>query len=157
MLHYANPLHWLPDDVPLFSWRGGLILAGIVACSWGAGFAVYRWVRRRRARVAAAPLRRVRNSPPPIDFYVQLEAALKRRKLARTPEQTPREFIVAACGELAELPATRGVSNLPRKIVDLFYRVRFGGRTLTDAERSDVEQSLAQLSAALDPPPQTGT
>lgn len=155
MLHYANPLHWLPDDVPLFSWRGGLILAGIVACSWGAGFAVYRWVRRRRARVAAAPLRRVRNSPPPIDFYVQLEAALKRRKLARTPEQTPREFIVAACGELAELPATRGVSNLPRKIVDLFYRVRFGGRTLTDAERYDVEQSLAQLTAALDPPPQT--
>ena len=82
---------------------------------------------------------------------MQLEAALRRRKMTRTPEQTPREFVLAACGELAELPATRGVSNLPRIIVEAFYRVRFGGRTLSDAERADVEQALAQLNAAFEP------
>lgn len=152
VLHYANPRHWLPESVPLFSWRGGLILAGLVASAWGVGFAVYRLRRRRRLKTSD-PARRVRSAPPPVDFYVQLEAALKQRNLTRTPEQTPREFIVAACGELAELPATRGVSNLPRKIVEAFYRVRFGGRTLSPAERAEVEQALSQLGAALRPTP----
>lgn len=152
-LHYANPLHWLPDDVPLFSWRGGLTLVGGIVCLWAVGFAVYHRLRRRRTGRTVEPAQRARPAPPPIDFYVQLEAALKRRNLTRTPEQTPREFVLAACGELAELPATRGVSNLPRKIVEAFYRVRFGGRTLSATERSEVEQALAQLAAALEPPP----
>lgn len=96
-------------------------------------------------------MRRARKTPPPIDFYVQLEAALKRRNLTRTPEQTPREFVAGVCGELAELPATRSVSNLPRKIVEAFYRVRFGGRVLTEVERAEVDQALAQLATALEP------
>jgi protein-glutamine gamma-glutamyltransferase len=93
----------------------------------------------------------VRTTPPPVDFYVQLEAALKRRNLVRTPEQTPREFVAGVCGELAELPATRGVSHLPRKIVEAFYRVRFGGRLLSESERTEVDQALSRLAAALEP------
>jgi protein-glutamine gamma-glutamyltransferase len=128
-------------------------MAGFLACAWGVGLTVVHRLRRRRAKRVATAAQRVRAAPPPIDFYVQLEAALKRRNMARSPEQTPREFVVAACGELAELPTTRGVSNLPRKIVEAFYRVRFGGRPLSDAERAEIDQALAQLASALEPAP----
>ena len=151
LAHAINPLHWLPENTPLFSWRGGLLIAGLTAFAWSGWFAVRYALRRRRIRKARARKQHARHAPPPVDFYVQLEAALRRRKMTRTPEQTPREFVLAACGELAELPATRGVSNLPRIIVEAFYRVRFGGRTLSDAERADVEQALAQLNAAFEP------
>jgi hypothetical protein len=146
--NWLDALVRLPFDVPLFGRRGGLLLISCIAAAWAMGLAVYL-VRRRRRRKLAAKTGGRDVGAPPIDFYVRLEAALEQRKLVRTAEQTQREFVQAACGELAESPATRGVAQLPRRIVEAFYRVRFGGRTLDAAELSDVEQALSALNAAL--------
>jgi hypothetical protein len=110
--------------------------------------------RRRRNRVRAnlaraAADRRSSAAGPVVDFYVRLEAVLARRRLSRTADQTQREFIQAACGELAELPETRSVAALPRKIVEAFYRVRFGRRALETAQQSEIEQALAKLDEVL--------
>jgi protein-glutamine gamma-glutamyltransferase len=100
----------------------------------------------------AAAGRRSAASSPTVDFYVRLEAVLARRRLARTADQTQREFIQAACGELAELPETRAVAALPRKIVEAFYRVRFGKRALEGSQQEEIEQAIARLDAVLNAP-----
>jgi hypothetical protein len=121
----------------------------LLAAAMTAAAAAWFVRRRRRRGVVAAPAATGRRIvAPPVDFYVRLEQVLSRYRLRRTPEQTQREFVQTACGELAESPATRGVASLPRPIVEAFYRVRFGGRPLDDDERREVELALSALAAA---------
>jgi transglutaminase-like putative cysteine protease len=136
-------------------WTGETLGRALRAMPWfvGGGLAGWLLVRsvrmRRRGMVAAsATAKRSCRAAPPVDFYVRLEELLARYRLRRTPEQTQREFVQTACGELAESPATRGVSALPRRVVEAFYRVRFGGRPLDDDERRQVELALSALAAA---------
>jgi len=116
---------------------------------------VFLVVRRSGAPAggSAAIEKRSAASSPTVDFYVRLEAVLGRRRLVRTADQTQSEFIQAACGELAELPETRAVAILPRKIVEAFYRVRFGKRALEGTQQAEIEQALLKLDAVLNGSP----
>ena len=105
--------------------------------------------RNRRRGSERRSLDRRRPTTEPVDFFVRLELLLAKRKLTRSGDQTQREFVQSACGALAELPATRNVAQLPRKIVELFYRVRFGAQTLAAGDRAEIESALTELDAAL--------
>jgi hypothetical protein len=50
---------------------------------------------------------------------------------------------------LSDSADTLAVAGVPRKVVDLFYRVRFGGEPINGDEVQTLEQSLAQLTVAL--------
>ena len=50
---------------------------------------------------------------------------------------------------LAEASRSRDAAPLPRRIVDAFYRVRFGGRALDSQEAEAVQLALAELDVAL--------
>lgn len=139
------PLKW--TSFGSSSWP--IWIASAFAMAGAIGIGRFLKSRLRRGMTSSPMSAEPRRRPPPIDFYVRLEQVLATCELRRTPEQTQREFVQAACGELAELPATRGVAALPRRIVEAFYRVRFGGRTLADGERNEVEQALSALAAAL--------
>lgn len=84
-----------------------------------------------------------------MEIYRRLEAALAKRGLTRQPAQTAYEFAVSAGGELAESVDLRRVAHLPRRVVESFYRVRFGGRTLDDHEVDAVEHALVELEFIL--------
>lgn len=147
ILQRMNLDNLLPEG-PFFGWRGVAVAFGLVIFGWLAFGAVKAFRRLRRGGLKkAAP--RARAAGPEVDFYTQLERILKLRSLNRSADQTQREFVQAACGELAELPDTRGVSTLPRKIVDAFYKVRFGNRPLQAEERSEIDAALASLSTVL--------
>ena len=75
---------------------------------------------------------------------------LAERELCRAPSQTQREFALAVGGQLAESPRTKA-GPLARQLVELFYRVRFGRRTLDSQEAAAVEQALSELADALTP------
>ena len=146
----SNPLRLLPAGA------GGGARAAVIGFALvivvGAAYGAARmgrgwWTARRSTRRRIAP-----RAGPTIDFYVRLEGVLKVRRLTRTADQTQREFVQAACGELAELPETRGVAGLPRKIVEAYYGVRFGRRTLDAAERAEIDRALDELQARLRPP-----
>jgi len=134
--------HW-------FSWRGGLVAIGfslgIVALFLAArkllGVARRRWWGRNQALPIA----------PVLEMYRRLEESLARVGLIRSASQTAYEFALAAGGELAERVEHRGVSHLPRRIIDSFYRVRFGGVPLDKQEAQAVEQALAELERVLSP------
>ena len=52
-------------------------------------------------------------------------------------------------GHLAESIELNRVAHLPRRIVDAFYRVRFGGHALDNPEADAVEHALVELERAL--------
>jgi hypothetical protein len=83
-------------------------------------------------------------------FYQRLLQLLAwHRGLEPEPAQTPREFGAAAAQALEARPKSRAVAGLPGWIIELYYRVRFGGRPLADDERHAVEGRLEQLRAGL--------
>ena len=133
--------HW-------FSWRGGLVAVGFSLLVVGAFFAVRSlapamlgrgWFGRGKSK----------DRPPVLEMYRRLEAALGRLGLVRHPAQTAHEFALVAGGELAERVEYRRVAHLPRRVVDSFYRVRFGRRTLDNQEAEAVEHALAELELVL--------
>ena len=83
------------------------------------------------------------------DFYARLERLLRRHRWKRLPGQTPREF----SQQVAHLIDTRlnrpAEKNLPGKITEAYYQLRFGGRELTTAEQNSIDQALTQLEQAL--------
>ena len=137
-----SPVQW-------FDWRGAvmvmlLVFGGLVGYQllsrvpypWLFKLAVGRldYWQRRRTRIA---------------FYARLERLLRRHRWKRLPGQTPREF----SQQVAHLIDTRlnrpAEKNLPGKITEAYYQLRFGGRELTTAEQNSIDQALTQLEQAL--------
>jgi hypothetical protein len=84
-----------------------------------------------------------------VEFYERLETALRRYGVVRLLGQTQREYAAAAGGRLADEPRLQSVAGVPRRVVDAFYRVRFGGAALDSREQQTVEQAIADLESAL--------
>ena len=133
--------HW-------FSGWGGLVAAGfslvVFTLVWGAR----RLIGALRRWGLVGP-RRASDDPPVLEMYRRLEAALGKHGLQRHPAQTAYEFAVVAGGDLAESIEHCRLAPLPRRIVEVFYRVRFGGRTLDNLEANAVEHALVELELAL--------
>ncbi len=99
------------------------------------------WRGWRRQRTAHRAIR----ARPEIAFYRHFEALLARRGFVRPPCQTQLEFARVAGSQLAgeaDLPAA---ATLARRVVDSFYRVRFGHAPLDSRQAEALEQSLAEI------------
>lgn len=131
------------------SWDG-LLVAMVALLVLVGAYRGGQWLLRRTSRWFVRGVGAVRRRlGRKVDFYQRFEALLARHKLRRPASQTQREFALLACGELAESPSTQHVAALPRRIVEAFYHVRFGGRDLDNPELAAVEQALCELDAAL--------
>ncbi len=131
--------HW-------FSWRGGLVAIGFSLSIVGLYWALRRGVEMLRRY---GLVRSDGDDKQVLEIFRRLEAALRKRGLARMPGQTPYEFALVAGGELAESIEHRRLAPLPRRVVEAFYRVRFGHRTLDNQEADAVEHALVELELAL--------
>ena len=131
--------HW-------FSWRGGLVaicFSLLVAACYLTG----RWLNERLRRLMGPG--RFAAEPPVHVIYRRLEAALGKQGFQRKATETAYEFALAAGGELSEKLEYRRVAHLPRRIVEAFYRIRFGGRSLDNSEADAVEHALVELEISL--------
>ncbi|HVX61169.1 MAG TPA: transglutaminase domain-containing protein, partial [Pirellulales bacterium] len=131
------------------SWQGLLVaattlLVGVLSFRGAqrAARPLRRWLARRFDGAERRRYRRIR-------FYEQFEELLAAHKLLRAPSQTPREFALSVGGQFAESHATQHAALLPRRIVEAFYRVRFGERDLDNSESQAVEQAISELADAL--------
>jgi hypothetical protein len=84
-----------------------------------------------------------------VEFYRRLESLLAAHNLVRLPSQTQREFALAVGDELANEPRTLHVAGVPRRVAEMFYRVRFGHEHLTSENLAGVDHSLNELATAL--------
>jgi hypothetical protein len=137
---------WLVANA--LSLRGVLFLIAF-AC-------VITFVGRRLIGLAATIYRRWRRRARqsrqrrPVEFYEQFERILARHGLRRRPQQTPLELALAAGAEMVAVTATRPDATLPRRIVEAYYRVRFGGHALDARSGQLIEEQLARLSTILE-------
>jgi hypothetical protein len=127
--------YWL--GVMLLVLIGALMLLGTW---WLVRFAL-RWWRRRRARATATDRR------PQVEFYRRFEALLARQGMVRRAGQTPYEFATAASVHMLALTGRPQWQSLPLRLVEAFYRVRFGRQPLDTAQAEAVEHALAELKA----------
>jgi hypothetical protein len=112
-----------------------LALAGVI------GLVVLRRLLRRWA-LARTP----RTAP----FYHRLVRLLRQHTPLRpNVGQTPREFGAAAREFFQSVPGLTAVAELPGRVVELFYRVRFGGRPLSEPEMHVLDADLNRLAEAL--------
>jgi hypothetical protein len=107
---------------------------------WLAAASYRRWKRRARESIERRP----------IEFYERFERILARHGLRRRRQQTPLELALAAGAEMVAVAATRPDATIPRRIVETYYRVRFGGHALDARTQELVEVQLARLSVVLE-------
>jgi transglutaminase-like putative cysteine protease len=123
-----------------------ILLGWMIWRSWRArGYAsrLATWAARRRwpgwqtrrGREAAALSSRA-------DFYRRFEKLLARRRLRRLTTQTQREFA-------AEVASVIGAAPLLDRVIEAYYRVRFGGRPLDSEEAAAIEKTLEELGQTL--------
>lgn len=136
----------------LFSWRSAALgVTGMLILS-----ALYRIALPRRLRLLW-PGRRPQASVPhasSVVFYQRLCDLLAKAELHREAGQTPQEFADQATTRLVDPHPGTEIAENPRParraplrtLVEIFYRVRYGGAASLDAGDSEtVERSLEQI------------
>ena len=103
---------------------------------------LWRWIAQRWKRDAQR--RRTR-----VEFYQRLEKILAKQSIRRQAGQTHREFAYSAQAQIALQNSESSVAEIPSKIVEQFYRVRFGDDKLNAADARKVDELLGTLEAAL--------
>ncbi len=83
-------------------------------------------------------------------FYRRMAQLLSRLDLHRTPTETQGEFAVRAARALAaQGEGTLAVVDVPREVVEAFYRVRFGHLDLETESLQELDARLDSLEASL--------
>jgi hypothetical protein len=83
-------------------------------------------------------------------FYRRLAQMLAEFDLTRTPAETQNEFALRASRFLSGRgEETQIVADVPARIVDAFYKVRFGERDLDSKTLEELEASLDSLQTRL--------
>jgi transglutaminase-like putative cysteine protease len=144
----VSPAYWGLTNGGWFSWRGALATIVIMLFFVGVYYAG-RFIMRRIWRWTSGDAAVIAADNADVEFYRRLELLLAQRDMLRGPSQTQREFALAVGGQLAESAQTKRAAPIARQLVELFYRVRFGRRTLDSQEAATVEQALADLAGVL--------
>jgi hypothetical protein len=135
----------MTDDAgaPTGAWSGRVILTivgfGILA------LALTLWVRRRLAaarRVAA-------QAALTVPFYRRWLRLMARLNLRPKLSQTPAEFSAVASSRLRRQPAIAALAHLPAVLVEIFYAIRYGGKTPDAAQVTALERDLDRLEQTL--------
>jgi protein-glutamine gamma-glutamyltransferase len=84
-----------------------------------------------------------------IGFYRRFERLLARLGLSRTAGQTQREFATEAAVRLRDISETPDPLDFTTRLVQAFYRVRFGRELLDAAEKETLDNGLTALERHL--------
>ncbi len=131
------------------SWQAGVVAFGAQLLLLFGYRGLRSWLRRKRTR---APESTSTTSLSEIYFYRRLEQILAEADFHRRRTQTQREFALAVGADLAERPTTAALASVPRRLTELFYRVRFGCHSLSESEHAAIDQQLDALQRALNEP-----
>jgi transglutaminase-like putative cysteine protease len=143
---------WIGDALHSPGLVGGiawlLLIVAVVASFALLGFSgLFVWLLGRKLGRMLADRRAKRRRGPRIEveFYRRLEHLLKKNGLARPLGQTPREFACVAGEWLAAETGERRLLPLLARIVEAYYRVRYGCLPLDNQQSQEVEQILKDV------------
>jgi transglutaminase-like putative cysteine protease len=111
------------------------------------------WLMRRLLRLWRGPIDDSAGLTAGILFYRRLAQLLATCDLERTPAETQHEFAVRASRFLStQGEPTQAVADIPERVVDAFYQVRFGHLELNPGTVNELETQLDLLQSRLAPP-----
>ena len=84
-----------------------------------------------------------------VDFYEQLSGILRRSGFERQAGQSQAEFMKSVLLELKGDPRAEQLTPILPRIIDAFYLVRFGNRTLPTQQREEIQGWLRSLDREL--------
>ena len=139
-----------------FSWRGAVLaislaILGITYFHRSRGrrkkaSPVARAVQRLTRRLGSASLAIVgQRGRSAVDFYLQFEKTLNRAGIERRAAETQAEFAKRALERLGYVLPEKAFELPVGRIVDAFYRVRFGRCILSAEELVSLQQTLERF------------
>jgi protein-glutamine gamma-glutamyltransferase len=138
------------QDVDQFFSIRGLVVSFTVMLLLVLLFLAIQWTWRRCVRWYRGPEGDSAALTPGVLFYRRLVQLLGEFGLERPPAETQQEFARRARAFLAgHGSTTEAVADVPRQVVEAFYRVRFGQRDLAPGSLRDLEGRLDALEASL--------
>jgi transglutaminase-like putative cysteine protease len=103
------------------------------------------WKRQRSAREIR------------IAFYERFEAICRQLGLVRSSHETQREFAGSVRARIREVVASAdGLPDVPPRLVEFFYRVRFGDENLSATVVEQLNRDLTSLEGAIRDPSRRG-
>lgn len=130
-----------------FSWRGGvaafvllLLAAGLIT----AGRRIARWLGRLRGRTTQH-----RRGAVFVPFYERFRKAAARAGMERASAQTQREFAALVRERVRRGPVPASLDDVPADVAAGFYRVRFGGESLSEGELENLRRRLDEFESRL--------
>jgi hypothetical protein len=88
-----------------------------------------------------------------IAFYERFEELCRQLGLVRPRTQTQREFAVAVGPRIRQMiESPDGLPELPPRLVELFYRARFGDEELSPPVIDELNRDMSALEQALKKP-----
>ncbi len=140
-----------PSVESFFSLRGFLVSFGALLVLVGVINLVAWCFRRLMGRFAG----KKENDPTGmagVQFYRRLMQLLAEYGLERPAAETPREFARRSAIFLAgHGSGTESVADVPPLVVDAFYQIRFGERTLREDDLEHITSRLDALDARIHP------
>ncbi len=123
------------------------LVLGFIALAWLTARVVRRFLGWRRAWRTRSARRQL---PAPPAWLARLFGLLAGSLGVRPgPGETPRETAAAGAAVLRSRPAAAALADLPGRVVEMYYRFRYGGLPPSDDERRAIEAELARLETAL--------
>jgi hypothetical protein len=135
-----NPDQWI-------SWRGGLTAFVLLTA-----LAIFYKLLSRAIRQIGSLARRKgggKGAGPEVAFYTRFKEIVDQAGLSPERSQTAQEFGQTVKRMLGKQLEDAGLSSLPETVSDEFYRVRFGGETLSTTEEDRLDRRLWRLEACL--------
>jgi hypothetical protein len=136
LINWWQTLNW---------WQAAVVsviaVALLIGLVWGI-VRLVRWVRRRH-HLQQLEARQT------VPFFARLLRLLSQGGWEPAPGQTAAEFARAVRPQLASAPTTADVAGVPEAVVTPFYDVRYGGRTLSDQQETQVRMHLDALQKAM--------
>jgi hypothetical protein len=144
----ANLLHF--KDIGQFVSVRGFFVSFTALLILVALARIVMWAVRRIVRWYRGPDRDESSLSAGVVFYRRLTQLLAEYGLERPPAETQQEFARRAIVFLTGRGSTtESVADVPRLVVDAFYRVRFGQLALSPERLKHLEARLDALEASL--------
>lgn len=149
---YAAIVDFVTDPTQWFTVRGLLVAASFLVILAGVLFVVRHrrrfWDRLRNLGRRGDYERQIR-----IAFYERFEELCRQLGLVRPRTQTQREFAVTVGPRIRQvIDSPDGLPELPPRLVEFFYRARFGEEELSPPVIDELNRDMSALEQALKKP-----
>jgi protein-glutamine gamma-glutamyltransferase len=149
---YAAIIDFVTDPTQWFTVRGLLVAASFLVILAGVLYVVRHrrrfWERMRNLGRRGKSDRQIR-----IAFYERFEELCRQLGLVRPRTQTQREFAVTVGPRIRQMvQSPDGLPELPPRLVELFYRARFGDEELSPPVVDELNRDMSALEQALKKP-----